>query len=190
MTGPSPPLDNLRRAHPLAIALAERVPRGARVLELGTGSGRNADFLRQAAFHVYAMADGDLRRFAFPDERYDAALSTHGLLHATLGEAAAIVERCAAHLKPQAPFYCTLGSTRDERFGSGIRIAERVWAPESGDEAGVAHAYFDRRAARDLLDPSFIVEELLECEAAAVVGTWAHAPPRSRIHWFARTRRR
>lgn len=190
----SPQPDDLRRPHPLAQALIERLGSGsnARILELGSGRGRNTAALRAAGFEVQAIADGALRApLETGREHFDAALSTHGLLHGTPSIIAALVSAAAQALKPSAPFYATFASKRDARFGSGERVDENTYAPLSGDEAGVPHVYYDGAALRRLLEPAFSIETLEEVDAGAIVGRWAHAQaPAGTVHWFLRARKR
>ena len=63
-----------RPPHPLALDLIERLRDrpGARVLEIGAGSGRNTRALIGAGLRVQAPPDSG---------PYAAALSTHALLH-------------------------------------------------------------------------------------------------------------
>jgi aminoglycoside 6'-N-acetyltransferase I len=175
------PQPAVRPPHPLALALIERlqVRPGARVLEIGQGSGRNTRALRDAGFLVVGY-DG-------AGDRGAAALSTHDLLHGTVDEISGRLARIATHLEPGAPFYATFGSTRDARYETGSRIADGVYAPVDGDEAGVAHAYFDRTRLAALLDAHFVIEALDEREVDAIAGSWAHAraPLHGAVHWFA-----
>jgi hypothetical protein len=174
--------------------LIERIGAGAgpRVLELGCGRGRNTNALRGAGFDVEALADDKLVPApALGDARFDAALSTHGLLHGTPRDIAALLQVTAAALKPNAPLYATFASTRDARFGKGTQIDAQTYAPESGEERGVAHVYYDEPALRSAIEPLFDVESLEELNADAVVGRWAHARmPSGTVHWFARLRKR
>ncbi len=178
-------------AHPLADALIERLRgRGARVLELGAGSGRNTAALQAAGFDVRAIRDDDVPEIAPGDGAFDAALSTHALLHGTPAAIACTVQKTARALKPHAPFYCTFSSKRDARCGRGRRIADDTYAPLSGDEAGVPHAYFDEAGLRAMLQQWYEVESLQEHEVDTIVGRWAHAQPRSgAVHWFLRARK-
>lgn len=191
MNTPSPRESNLRRPHPLAAELIERLRATphARVLDLGTGSGRNSAALTAAGYAVQAIADNDVAGFAAGGS-FDAALSTHALLHGTPQAIAATLQTLTAVLKAQAPLYATFGSKADSRYGKGTRVDEDTFAPESGDEQGVAHAYFDERALRAMLERSFIVESIEEHAVDEIVGTWAHAQrPQGTVHWFVRARR-
>lgn len=176
-----------RPPHPLAVALMERLRerKGARVLEIGTGSGRNTRALSAAGFIVESYDDR-------PQPGYAAGLSTHALLHGTPDTVAQRLQRIAALLEPGAPLYATFGSVRDARYGEGERIAEHVYAPSEGDEIGVAHVFFDRSRLQALLEPQWIIESLDEAGVDAIAGGWAHpqTPLRGAVHWFAIARRR
>ena len=171
-----------RPAHPLTYDLLERLKTqpGASVREIGTGSGRNRDVLLAAGLRVNASPP------------YDAALSTHALLHGRACDVARLLADVNASLKNEAPFFATFGSQRDARFGKGIRLDECSYAPESGDEAGVPHCYFEETALRELLAPFVTVESLEQITVDEIAGTWAHAaaPLRGAVHWFLRARAR
>ena len=198
--------------HPLASALAEAVVPNARVLLLGIGSGRNVPALLAAVASIEAVEDDPDRaraatvRFAAEprvritgeaytgpysfDGTVDGALSTHALLHGTPHHVAAAVAAARKRLAPNAPFYITLGSKRDPRFGVGESPARDTFVQRCGSEAGVLHCYFDEAGVRALLN-GFTIEELVEQSAAGTAGTWAHAPNESAsiVHWFVRSRR-
>lgn len=191
MENPSPRESNLRRPHPLAAQLIERLrPAGsARILDFGSGSGRNSAALHAAGFYVCAVADDGVHAFD-AREHFDAAVSTHALLHGTPRSVTAMLQRIASALKPDAPFYATFGSKADARYGKGTRIDDETYAPDSGDEQGVAHAYFDEQTLGSLLGRWFILESIEQHGVDDIVGTWAHAQrPQGSVHWFARARR-
>ena len=177
----------LRRAHPLAISLIARlrtVPH-ARILEIGSGSGRNTEALEAAGFEVAAIADG--AQVPTHDKHYDGALSTHALLHGTPATVAATLDSVARTLKRGAPLHATFASTRDARFGKGVRISNHVYATEDGDEANVPHVYFTNEELRSLLESRFTVESIQETAADEIIGQWAHAKPLHGVmHWFVR----
>ncbi len=181
----SPECPPLRPPHPLALALIEEMPRaaGARVLEIGRGSGRNTRALVDAGFEVTSTGGcDDLPR----NRHFAAALSTHALLHGRPAEIAGALVRIAALLDAGAPLFATFGSTRDARFGMGEQIAPATYAPADGDERGVPHAYFDAAEVRRMLERSFIVERLEERCVDEIAGRWAHqrAPLAGAWHWF------
>lgn len=193
MSSHSPEPPNLRRPHPLALRLIERAEAsGLSVLELGGGSGRNTNALRAAGFYVRAVSDDALHApLGLSPASFDAALSTHGLLHGTRVHVRTLVHETSRALRPGAPAYFTFASTRDARFGRGKQIDENTYAPIEGDEAGVPHVFFDEKPLRELLEPAFAIESLDEVRADAVVGRWAHASmPRGTVHWFAQLRKR
>uniref|UniRef100_E6PG54 Methyltransferase type 11 n=1 Tax=mine drainage metagenome TaxID=410659 RepID=E6PG54_9ZZZZ len=177
----------MRAAHPLARQLIARLPRGARVLEIGHGSGRNHRALEAAGLEVLHF-DAALA----PAERAAAALSTHALLHGTPAEIATLLAGIACGIDGGAPLFATFGSRRDARFGEGTQLGPATFAPTDGDERGVAHSYYDEAGLRSALHELFAIEELREVEVDAIAGGWAHAsaPLRGAVHWFVVTRRR
>jgi SAM-dependent methyltransferase len=183
---------NVHPPHPLAVELIGRLgPRpNARILDLGTGSGRNAAALSAAGFFVCAIPDDRTRDFGATSE-FDAAISTHALLHGTWREIEMMLDVAAQALKPDGLLYATFGSTSDARYGAGTRIDESTFAPTSGDEEGVAHTYFDEDSLRGLLKARFVIESMEERNVDRIAGTWAHAHrPQGSVHWIVRTRRR
>lgn len=192
----SPHESKLRRAHPLAVDLIERLRArpGARVLELGTGSGRNTAALTAAGLSVHSIDDRRERVLreesivrAGRARSFDAALSTHALLHGTPPAIAAALRALAQLLAIGAPLYATFGSKTDARYGKGTEIAQDAFAPDAGDEQGVPHAYFDETGLRELLAQHFTVESMEERAVDEIVGAWAHpGRPQGLVHWIVR----
>ena len=181
-----------RPAHPLAADLIDRLRReeGNRVVEIGGGSGRNTRALQAAGLRVIVIPDGQ----PFPPLGpgvFDGALSTHALLHGSPETIARLVALIARSLKPGAPLYATLGSTRDARFGVGTAIGPWTFAPSGGDEAGVAHTFFDRERLLAMLEEHFTIESLAERDVDDIAGRWAHErkPLRGSAHWFVKARK-
>ncbi len=168
-----------RPPHPLALDLIERLRDrpGARVLEVGTGSGRNTHALVAAGLAVCTLP---------AQEPCAAGLTTHALLHGTPRSIAEQLSAIAQALEPGSPLFATFGSVRDARYGVGDAHEAHVYAPLDGDEIGVAHAYFDQERLRALLAPHFTIESMREVEVDEIAGTWAHvsAPLRGAVHWF------
>jgi len=189
--------DTIAAAHPLARALIERFrgEPGARILEIGTGSGRNLRALRAAGLSVNSLDDA---RAARPDaigaagDDFAAALSTHALLHGDSNSLKEMMSAVARALRSGAFLYATFGSSRDARFGRGERVDDLTFAPSEGDERGVPHAYYDEQRLRALLEPYFKIESLEEHDVDRVAGSWAHREETlaGAIHWFAIARRR
>ncbi|HEY1881884.1 MAG TPA: hypothetical protein VGG51_02440 [Candidatus Cybelea sp.] len=178
--------------HPLAVRLVEhlRAAPAARVLEFASGRGRNTEALRADGLTVITVDDrtaGSAAPLEGLSGRFAAALSTHGLLHGTPATIAATLAGIAGLLAKGAPLYATFGSVNDARFGSGTKIDEFAYAPESGDERGVAHAFFDRERLRALLGTQFTILSLEERDAGQSAGHWAHSarPLSDAVHWFA-----
>lgn len=183
--------------HPLAAALIERLQSGteSRVLDFAAGRGRNTDALRAAGFTVVPVDDAAAASTA-PlggiDGTFDAAISTHGLLHGTVATVASHLRAIADRLTARGLLYASFGSTRDARFGRGKRLDDAAFAPSEGDERGVAHAYFDHDRLAKLLSRHFEIESLDERSVDDVAGRWAHRrrPLEGAVHWFAKARKR
>ncbi len=177
----------MRAAHPLARELVARLPRGARVLEIGHGSGRNHRALEALGFEVVHF---DPETAGTPAAM--AAISTHALLHGSPEAISELVGHIARTLSPGAPLAATFGSMRDARFGTGSQIGPVTFAPSEGDERGVAHSYYDEAGLRKALDERFTIEKIREVEVDDIAGKWAHerAPLRGAVHWFVLAHRR
>ena len=187
MSQNSPQNEPLRPPHPLALELIERLGERhhAPILEIGRGSGRNRSALEAAGYNVIDVDEPATTPAA-------AAISTHALLHGSPQEIAATLSRIVQRLERGAVFFATFGSQRDARYGEGTRLGPLTFAPESGDEAGVPHTYFDETELRRLLERDWIVESLEERNVDRIAGSWAHQkrPLKDSIHWFARLMKR
>jgi len=182
-------------AHPLA----ERLIRDARehaldgpVVEVGTGSGRNTRALVDAGIPVLSVPDSTpYTQLPGGRDSYGAALSTHGYLHGASDKLRAGIAELRRVLRPRAPVYLTLGSIKDARYGLGIPLDERTFAPGEGDEAGIPHAYFDRDGVIEILF-GFDVESMEEVDVDQIVGRWAHPNDEiaGRVHWFTIARKK
>jgi hypothetical protein len=168
-----------RPPHPLALELIERLRDRplAVIFEVGPGSGRNTRALMSAGFPV---------RTTPVQAPFSAALSTHALLHGTPASIARDLAMIADALEHGAPLFGTFGSTHDARYGTGTFVEPYVYAPDDGDERGVAHSYFDDVRLFDLLAPRFTVESMREVAVDEIAGKWAHptSPLRGAVHWF------
>ena len=210
----TPRIEPAPSPHPLARALAAALAGDAtaRLLIVGIGNGRNVPVFTAARIHVDAVEEDAERaraaaeRFAgVADVRvehashagpypwpgtYAGALSTNGLLHGTATDVARTLGAIRERLRPGTPCYATFGSERDPRFGAGRRIDDATWAPATGSEAGVPHAYFDRLRLERVLD-GFAIDEAVEGSAAQTVGRWAHDADDAAgiVHWFVKARR-
>jgi hypothetical protein len=190
----SPEHGSARPPHPLAVRLIQALGAApARVIDVATGSGRNARALRAAGFEVVAIGDGDAtpQRLAAEPRRFAAAISTHGLLHGTPASIGALLHAVAERLEPGGLLHATFGSTRDARCGQGTAIEPYVYAPADGDERGVPHAFYDEPRLRALLEATFDLDRIEERDAGESAGAWAHARPLERaVHWFVEARKR
>ena len=181
-------------AHPLAARLIRDAREHALdgpVVEVGTGSGRNTRALVDAGIPVVSVPDSTpYTQLPGGRDSYGAVLSTHGYLHGASDKLRAGIAELRRVLRPRAPVYLTLGSIKDARYGFGIPLDERTFAPGEGDEAGIPHAYFDRDGVIEILF-GFEIESMDEVDADEIVGRWAHPGDEvaGRVHWFVVARR-
>jgi hypothetical protein len=174
--------------HPLAAALIARYRAGGLdgpVLEVAAGAGRNTRALVAAGLTVVTTGD-DEPYTQLPGARntYAAALSTHGYLHGATDKLRAGFADLRRVLRPGAPIFITLGSLKDARFGFGLALDDRTFAPGDGPEKGIPHAYFDRASIVEVLR-GYTIESAEEHAVDEVVGRWAHAPTETGLHhWF------
>jgi hypothetical protein len=182
-------------AHPLTerlLAFVRARPLAGPVIEVGTGSGRNTRVLVEAGLPLVSVPD-DVLYTQLPGgrETYGAALSSHAYLHGTSAKLRAGFGELRRVLMPGAPIFVTLGSFRDARYGLGLPLDERSFAPGEGGEAGIPHAYFDRDGVEEVLRGLFGVDQAEEVEVDAIVGRWAHAEDdvAGRVHWFVQATR-
>jgi hypothetical protein len=174
--------------HPLADALIARYRDAGLdgpILEVAAGAGRNTRALVAAGLTVVTTGD-DEPYTQLPGSRnaYVAALSTHGYLHGSTDKLRAGFADLRRVLRPGAPIFITLGSLKDARFGFGLALDDRTFAPGDGPEKGIPHAYFDRASITEVLR-GYTIESLEETAVDEVVGRWAHAPAESGLHhWF------
>lgn len=163
--------------------LRGRIPREARILDAGCGSGRNVQYLLNAGYEVFAVdADpnaisevmrmaGDLnaslppanfRRepveaMSFADESMDVVLSI-AVLHFALGDEPfeAMLESIWRVLKPGGMFFCRLASTIGMEARMIQRQGRRHLLPDGSERYLVDEAFlldWTRRLDGVLLDP-------------------------------------
>jgi SAM-dependent methyltransferase len=174
--------------HPLAarlIAALREQPLDAPVIEVGTGSGRNTRALVAAGIPLVGVPERTpYTQLPGGSAHYGAALATHAYLHGATAKLRLGLAELRRVLRPGGRAYLTVGSIRDARYGLGIPLDERTFAPGEGDETGIPHAYFDRDGVLELLN-GFELVALDEVDADATVGSWAHPDGSDgRVHWF------
>ena len=163
-----------RPPHPLAVALIDRLRGPRRVLEFASGSGRNSAALARAGFTVIRIDDATAASpapFAGVAGPFDAAISTHGLLHGRVETVSANLAELRGLLGEGGLLCATFGSTADARYGAGERLDHATFAPRDGDEAGIPHAFFDRDNLAALLRSKFAIESLDEIRVDEVAGS-------------------
>lgn len=175
--------------HPLAERLIARYRTDqldGTVLEVAAGPGRNTAALVAAGIpHVSTRDDEPYTQLPGGRDAYVAALSTHGYLHGATAKLRSGFAELRRVLRAGGLLYVTLGSINDARFGFGLALDERTFAPGDGAERGIPHAYFEREGIAELLR-GYTIESLDEVDVAEIRGAWAHADDAQErvVHWF------
>lgn len=169
------------------VAFAQELrQRGARrVLDLGFGAGRHVVYLAREGFEVYGTdisprgleltkirlqkeglhADlqlSDMTVIPYPDGFLDAIISTYVIHHNILDN----IRRCVAEmhrvLAPGGRALLIILSKRGHKYGKGKRLEPDTFVPDSGDEAGVPHHFFDETSLRELFAEFTMVKLILD----------------------------
>jgi SAM-dependent methyltransferase len=132
--------------------LSDGLPAGARILDLGSGTGvpydrhlaaqgyalTGVDFsakhvaLARANVPAAAYVQGDFSAVTFPAESFDAVVSFYAVFHLPREEHAGLFRRIAGWLKPGGLLLATLGAgdmPYDEDEFAGARMAWSSYAP-------------------------------------------------------------
>ncbi len=122
--------------HPIQDEFLEKLPTGARILDLGCGSGRDTKYFLERGYEVDAI-DGSKELCALASEytgipvkcqlfqefdeveKYDGIWACSSLLHLSLGELDDVLYRIEKALKPQGVLYMSFkyGVFEGERNG-------------------------------------------------------------------------
>jgi len=197
--------------HELAIALAEEMQsRGMRkVLDVGCGGGRHLVYLAKQGFVVYGtdrstaglaisrerlekeglkavLRRCDMTEVPFPDEFFDAALSTQVLHHNRLEKVGKAVGEIRRALKGGGLFFANLGGKGDYKEGQGKEIEPGTYISDSGIEAGIPHHFFTQQEVEDLLE-GFEIMSLKERRAEYPSGSLGKLV--TGVHWEIRAKK-
>ena len=134
---------------------ADRLPPGAKVLEIGCGAGRDAKILRDLGFQVtateaspklaalardYAGVEVAVITFdemAWPDASFDGIWACASLLHAPRAQLPDLLRRLARALVPGGLFFMSFKHGTQERGANGRRFTD---LDEAGAQALIAEA--------------------------------------------------
>lgn len=145
-----------------------------RILDLGFGAGRHVVYLAREGFEVSGtdvsprglelaqewlcreglQADlrlSDMTVIPYPENTFDAVISTFVIHHNTLDN----IQRCIGEihrvLKLGGKALLIVQSKRGYRYNTGQEIEPDTFIPETGDDAGIPHHFFDPAGLRELL---------------------------------------
>ncbi len=185
---------------PAVDRVADRLPAGARCLDIGCGVGRHSALLAARGFVVVATdasraaiartrqvgklscartTFGDL---PFVHDAFDYVLAWNVVYHGDGPIVAGALRDIARVLRPGGMYQATMLSKRNAKFGRGVEIRPDTFVLD-GDAGDKSHPHFycDEVGLRALHDPWFELLELDEVEQQATPGAW---------HWQFVTRRR
>jgi len=165
-----------KEPHPSVVSLAQELrDRGlTRVLDLGCGAGRHTAYLSGLGLSVWGMdpavsglaraADwlrseglrrllvrSDMRAVPFRAGSFDCVISIYVLHHGTKAMIARALSEIRRVLVPGGVLLAVVQSKEDWKYGTGRPVERDTWIPQTGDEAGLLHHFFDSRSLRDLL---------------------------------------
>ena len=157
--------------HPDIDRVVNLLDKGARILDLGCGTGRHVVYLARLGFDVsgfdvspraLSMAEEWLHEeqlsaalcehsmelpFPYADDFFDAVISTQVIHHNLVKDIMKTINEIERVLKPSGILFVTFpvlksGPIEEERDWKLTKIEEGTYIPQKGLEAGLPHHYF------------------------------------------------
>jgi SAM-dependent methyltransferase len=92
-----------------------------------------------------------MRAVSVKSASFDCVISIYVLHHGTLAMVERAFEQIRRLLVPGGTLLAIVQSKEDWKYGSGRLVERDTYLPQTGDEAGLLHHFFDRRGLEDLL---------------------------------------
>jgi SAM-dependent methyltransferase len=148
--------------------------RPLRIWDLGCGAGRHTLAITRCGHKTYASdnapkaieltkellnnagVESDVRLADMTEFPWDKNIKLHGVLswnvlhHNTLNNIIHTVELIQTKLTSGGILLATLNSNKADSYGKGLEIEPDTFVKNTGDEAGVAHYYFDEKGINKL----------------------------------------
>jgi SAM-dependent methyltransferase len=177
---------SLKEPNPAIVGLVPVLKRAhvRRILDLGCGAGRHMVYLAKKDFFVVGsdsspvaldiaekrlrregvdnccLVENDMERFPFPDGHFDAVISTNVIHHNRLAGIRKTVGEIRRTLRRGGLVFVTVLSTKDYKIGPDIvgkKLEPNTWITVRGNDAGIAHHFFDERGIRSLFSKFKVV---------------------------------
>lgn len=174
--GKSHNLDYWRTPAPEVLAfINENLPtNNKKILDLGCGLGRHSlafaeqgfqvtavDYSKQALDELDSISQknsliietilGNYKTRVFSDAEFDIILSYNVLYHGSKEEFQSSINLCSDYLADNGRFMFTCPTRTDEKYGSGIKVAEHTYKSENSVHAGDIHYFSSEEDLRDML---------------------------------------
>jgi SAM-dependent methyltransferase len=166
----------------LAVLAAPKLPKNAEILELGCGTGRDAELFAKSGHKVTATDLSDViieknkKRFAgsgiefmtldmqnsfpYPDSSFDVVYANLAIHYYNHAKTQVLVSEVARVLKPKGLFIFGCKSTNDFHYGNGKEVEKDVFVSDKGH---VRHL-FSTEYTKELLAEHFQIELIQEVE--------------------------
>lgn len=171
---------------PQVVAMADRLPPGARVLDIGCGLGRHTVYLAARGFEVTAtdnapaalaacqqslaeaglaasLLEVDMSEMPFPDAYFQGIVASHCIHHVDGPALRRTIGLITRKLAAGGLLVWATPSARHWRCGLGREIEPGTWVDENHWEGPIPHHYCTQEELRGLLS-AYEIESLVEHE--------------------------
>lgn len=161
---------------PQVIEFAKTLEKGSRILDLGCGTGRHLVYLAGQGFEMYGtdissagiqeckkwlrekglkakLEVEDFEKISYPDEFFDAVISTKTIHHGVLKKIKNCVEEIYRVTKKGGKILVTLVHKNSMKWKKGYEIEKDtliLTKDRIANEIGIPHHFFDEESVKDL----------------------------------------
>ncbi|MFQ5875681.1 MAG: class I SAM-dependent methyltransferase [Dehalococcoidia bacterium] len=194
---------DLSEPSPFLIKELDRLKLKGWALDLGCGAGRHCIHLARSGFDTWGfdvsrkalekaalnlrtagtsarLTQGDMGNLPYGDGLFDLVVSINVTHHADSEGVRRNASEICRVLRPGGYLIATLSTTRDYKFGQGVKVEEKTFLHTSGVEAGILHHFMDEADIRDCFRP-FGIEYLAEEQGSFF---FYESKKNENYHWF------